>query len=126
MLDEGGRQQAQGRRGQDGAPNALSSPGGDQLRASLGEPAEEAEERKGRQPGDEDAAPAKHVRGATAQHQEAREGQRVSVDDPLLAGGRYVEGGAHLRQRDIDDRGVEDDHELRDAGDGEDRAALEP
>ena len=126
MLGEGGRQQAQGGRGQDGAPDALSGPGGDQLRSSLGEPAEEAEEGKGRQSDDEDAAPAKHVSGAAAEHQEAGEGQRVGVDDPLLAGIRHVEPGAHLRQRDIDDRDVEDDHELGDAGDREDRAARQP
>jgi hypothetical protein len=34
-----------------------------------------------------------------------------------------VQRGAHLREGDIDDRHVKDDHELRDAGDGEDRAS---
>jgi hypothetical protein len=57
-LGEGGRQQAQGGRGQDGAPDALSGPRGDELRAALGEPAKQTEEGKGRQTDDENAAPA--------------------------------------------------------------------
>jgi hypothetical protein len=49
--------------------------------------------------------------------QKARERQRVGVDHPLLAGSRHVKRRAHLRQRDVDDRHVADDHELGHAGD---------
>ena len=62
---------------------------------------------------DEEHAPAaEQVRGAPAEHQEAGERERVGVDDPLEAGGREAEPVADRRQRDVDDRHVEDDHEL--------------
>ena len=56
---------------------------------------------------------------ATAEHQEAREGDRVGVDDPLQAGGREMQPVAHRRQRHVHDGDVEDHHELGQADDGQ-------
>ena len=55
------------------------------------------------------------VGGPAAQQQEARECQRVGVDHPLEVGGREAEVAADRGQRDVHDRDVEDDHELRGA-----------
>ena len=47
--------------------------------------------------------------------EEAGERERVRAQDPLEVGGRDVEAALDRRQRDRDDRRVEDDDELRDA-----------
>ena len=65
--------------------------------------------------GEEGAASAEDVGAAAAEQQEAGEDDRVGVDDPLEAGRREAEAVADRRQRDVDDRDVEDDHELRQA-----------
>jgi hypothetical protein len=71
----------------------------------------------------EDLAAGEEVGGAPGQHQEAGEGQRVGVDDPLQAGVGEAERGVDVRQRDVDDRDVEDHHELRQT-DGEEEGVL--
>ena len=87
--------------------------------ARVGQRAGERGEHEQRRPGEEHAPATEQVGGPPAEHQEAREGDRVGVDDPLQAGGREVETVAHRRQRDVDDGDVEDDHELRQADDGQ-------
>ncbi len=55
------------------------------------------------------------VGGAPAEHQEARERDRVGVDDPLQFGRGEAEARLDRGQRDVDDGEVEDHHELRHA-----------
>ena len=62
---------------------------------------------------DEDTPPAEQVTGPPAKQQEPAEGERVSVDDPLQVGPGEVQGVLDVRQRHVDDGGVEHDHELR-------------
>ncbi len=50
-----------------------------------------------------------------AEHEEARERDRIGVDHPLQVGGVETEARLDRRERDVDDAQVEDDHELRDA-----------
>ena len=79
---------------------------------------ERAEQRGGgeqHQAGEEDPLAADQVAGATAEQQEAAEEQRVRVDDPLQVRLGDLQVGLDRRQRDVDDRGVEDHHELREA-----------
>ena len=73
-----------------------------------------------RHAGDEQLAPAEQVGGSTAEQQKAAEQQRVAVDDPLQVGLAEAEVGLDRRQRDVGDRRVEHDHELREADDDED------
>ena len=76
------------------------------------EAAEERAEREDQRPGDEDASPAEQVRGAAAQQEEAAEHERVGADHPLQVLLREPEIELDRRQRDVDDRDVEDGHEL--------------
>ena len=76
--------------------------------ARVGQRAGQRGEREQRGAGQEHAPAAEQVGGAAAEQQEAGEGQRVGVDDPLQARGREVRPCADRRQRDVDDRDVED------------------
>ena len=60
--------------------------------------------------------------GPAAEQQQAAEGQRVGVDDPLQAGAREAERPLNVGQRDVDDRGVEHHHELRGGDDDKGQA----
>ena len=55
-----------------------------------------------------------------AEQQQAAERERVGGDDPLAVAVGEVQRLLRGRQRDVHDRRVEDDHQLRDAEDGED------
>lgn len=54
-----------------------------------------------------------------AQQEQAAEGERVGAQYPGEVGGAEVEGGLDMRERDVHDRRVEDDHELACGDDGE-------
>ena len=103
---------------------ALRRAGRDQLPLGRGEAGGERGDGDQQQAGHEDAAAAEQVGGAAAEQQEAAEGEHVGVDDPgqVLLG--EVEGRADRRQRDVDDRGVEDDDELRRAEEDQGEPAL--
>ena len=118
-VGERRRDEAQGGGSQDGAADALGRTGGDQHAAALREASEQAEEGEEGEADHEDAAAAEEVGSTPAEHQEPGEGERVGVHDPLQRGGRHVQVDAHLRERDVNDRDVEHDHELRQATDGE-------
>ncbi len=109
----------QRRRREHRAADALQRPGTDQLATGLGEAAEQRGHREQRHPDEEQPAPAPQVRRASAEQQEAREGQGVGVQHPAERVLRHVQVGLHRRQRDIHDADVEHDHELGDADDGE-------
>ena len=83
------------------------------------EPARERGGREQAEPGQEHAAAAEQIAHPAAEQQEAAERERVGVDDPLEAVGGEAEIGLDGGQRDVHDRDVEDDHELRDGEDGE-------
>ncbi len=59
-----------------------------------------------------------------ADEQEAAERERVGRHDPLAAVGREAQIGLRRRQRDVHDRRVEHDHELRRAKQAEDGPAV--
>ena len=65
--------------------------------------------------GEEDAAAAEPVAEPPAEQQEAAEHQGVGADHPLQVLLREAEVVLDGRQRDVDDRDVEDGHELHDA-----------
>ncbi len=65
--------------------------------------------------GEEDFAPPEQVAEAPAGDEQHGERQRVGVDGPLQRGGRRVQAALDRRQRDVDDRVVEHDHEQREA-----------
>ena len=77
------------------------------------EPARQRGEREEDQAEHEDAPAPEQVGQPPAQQQEAAEGEDVGVDDPGQVALGEVERFADRRQRHVDDRGVEDDDELR-------------
>ncbi len=86
--------------------------------AALGQTSEQAEPGEQAEP-EEEHSPAPEQVGRTAAEQ-AGEGKGVGVDDPLLSGRREVQANLHLRQRHVDDRDVDHDHELGHAAQGQD------
>src|SRR5207244_12227686 len=49
----------------------------------------------------------------TAQHEKAAKGERIAADHPLDVLSRQAQRTLHRGQRHIDDRDVQDQHELR-------------
>ena len=98
--------------GDERAAEALQRAEGDQLAGALGEAVEQARDGEQDRAGDEDPLAPDDVRRAAAEQQEAAEEQRVAVDHPLEVGLAEVEVLLDRRQRDVDDRRVQDDHEL--------------
>ena len=93
-------------------------------RLAVGEAAGQRGEREQEQARDEHPPAPEQVSRAAAEEQEAGEGDRIGVDDPLQVDLGEVEPRADRGQRDVDDRDVEDDHELRQAGQEEGRAQM--
>ena len=88
---------------------AISCPG------AGGEPARQRGEREEDEAEEQDAPAAEQVGETAAEKEEATEGEDVGVDDPGQARLAEVERRADRRQRHVDDRRIEDDHELCDA-----------
>ena len=76
-----------------------------------------------RQPDQHQPASAVRVAEPAAGDQGQAEGERVARDDPLDGAGRGVQPLAHRRDRDVDDRDVEQRHEPDDQRDPEDPPA---
>ena len=96
-------------------------------RAAISIPDEVREPAQQRRDVENSTTPARKIRlrpmqvaGPAAEQQEAAEQQRVAVDDPLQVGRREAEVALDRGQRDVGDRRVEDDHELREADQDED------
>ena len=106
----------------DGAAQALHGARDDERGLVGRQAAGQRGEREQQHPGHEDAPAPEQVGRAAAQQQEAREGQRVGVDHPLQVDGGEAQILADRRERDVHDRDVEDDHELRQAGQGQNPA----
>jgi len=98
------------------AAQTLDRTSGDQQALAVGEAAGQRGQREQHQPGDEHPPSTKQIGGTATEQQEARERDRVGVDDPLEVRFREVQAAADRRQRDVDDRHVEDHHELGQAG----------
>jgi hypothetical protein len=94
--------------------SALRRARDDQPDVALGETAEQRGRREKDEAAHEHAPPAHEIRKASAEKQEAAERQRVGIDHPREVVLREVERGADGGQRHVHDRGVKDDHELRD------------
>ena len=112
-LGKGHRDDRQRRRRHDRGAEALGCPRREQPSLRLRDPARERGEREQHQSEHEHPAAPEQVGHAAAEQQEAAEGQRVGVDDPRKIGPREVKGPADRRQRDVHDRGVDHDDELR-------------
>jgi hypothetical protein len=115
----------QRRRRDQRAAEALEAAGGDQHPGAGGEAVEQRGGREDEHAGDEQPAPADEVGGAAAEQQEPAEHQRVGVDHPLQVRRRELEVVLDRRQRDVHDRGVEDDHELREADQHQDEPRVD-
>jgi hypothetical protein len=118
-LGEAGGEDRQRRRSDDRPAEPLRRARGDQRELVLGQTARERGEREQDEAAGEHLAPAEQIGGAAAEQQEAGERERVGVDDPGERRGREAEVVRDRRQRDVHDRHVEDDHELREAADDE-------
>jgi hypothetical protein len=125
-LGEAGREDRERRRRHDGAAEPLRGARADERQLVLRQPAGERRQREQREAAREHLAPPEQVGCAAAEQQEARERERVRVDDPGEARGLEAEVGRDRRQRHVHDRDVEHDHELRDAAEHEREGALTP
>ena len=105
-----------------GAAEALDRTRQDQHPTRGRESAAQGRQPEQQQRGDECPTLPQDVRGTSGEHQEAREHDRVSVDDPLQVRRGEAQALLNRRQRDVDDREIEDHHELRDAADAEQEA----
>jgi len=61
----------------------------------------------------EHASPADDVSQPTPQHEKAAKGECIAADHPLDVLGRQTQSSLHRGQRHVDDRDVQDQHELR-------------
>ena len=105
------------------AEDALQRAGADEDAEALRGAADRRGDGEAEQAGDEHALAAEEVAEATAEQQQAAEGQGVGGDDPLAAVVGEAERVLGGRQGDVHDRRVEDDHELGDGEHGEDDPA---
>jgi hypothetical protein len=116
---EGGVDDRERRGGHEGRPDPLGRTRADQHRGGAREPIDERGGGEERDAGEEQAAAPEQVREASAQEQEAAEGQRVGVDDPLQVGRAEPQAVLDRGQRDVHDGRVEHHHQLREADDGD-------
>ena len=111
----------QGQRGGEhpGAADPLQAAGEVEQGRVLGDAAEERGEGEDPEADREDAPAPEPVAERAGGEQEGGEGQRVGVDDPLQAGEAGVEFALDVRQGDVDDGDVEQQHERRDRDEDE-------
>ena len=103
------------------APHRLQHAEGDQQAERGGDAAQQRRDREDDEPRLEDAAAAEPVPGGPAEDQQAREHERVGVDDPLQARDTCVQFATDRGQGDVDDRVVEPDDQQAHAADHEDQ-----
>jgi hypothetical protein len=92
---------------------ALHGPEGDERLVGPRKPAEQGTDREEGQSGEEQSPPAEEVGEPSTEQKRAAEHDRVRGDDPLKARLREAQVDLDRGQGDIDDRDVQDDHELR-------------
>ena len=112
-LGERRRDDRQRRRRDDRGAEALNRARRDQPSFRLRDPAGERRQREQRQAEHEHPPAPEQVGEPAAEQQEPAERECVGVDDPREVGAREVESAPDRRQRDVHDRGVDHDHELR-------------
>ena len=112
-LGEGGREDRERGRRDHRRTEALHGSGADQEPARAREPARERGRDEDAEPDHEEPPPAEQVGRAATEQKESAEGQRIAACDPLQVRGREVERALDRRQRDVDDRDVDHEHELR-------------
>jgi hypothetical protein len=91
----------------------LQRPRRDDLALVGRQAAEQRREREEDEAADEKPAAAEQIGHPAAEQQKAAERQHVGIDDPRQIVLRELQVLADRRQRDVDDRGVEHDDELR-------------
>src|SRR6201999_1039230 len=91
---------------------ALQRPGGHEHAERLRETAERRCRGEADEPGDERPFTTEQVAELAAEQQQTAEREGVRRDRPLAALGREAERPLRGRQRDVDDRCVEHDHDL--------------
>ena len=112
-FGERGRDDRQRRRRDDRRAEALNRARGDQPCLRLGQAAGQRGEREDDQADHEHPPAPEQVGEASAEQQEPSERQRVGVHDPREVIAGEVQVGADRRERDVHDRRVDHDHELR-------------
>ena len=105
----------QDHRGGQRAADPLHEPRRHQELLALGQAAEEGGADEDRQPDHEDAPATDQVTEAPGEQKQTAEGDQVGVYDPREARLREPEVALDRRQRHVDDRLVEDDHQHPDA-----------
>ena len=119
-LGECRRDDRQRGRGDQRRTKPLQCPRADQHPLTGGEPVEQRGAREDHQADQEQALAAEEVTGAPSEEQESAEHERVGVDDPLQVALGQVQILLDRGKRDVHDRCVEHDHELRQADQDED------
>ena len=99
----------------DRAADALARARDDQEQRARGQRAQERGQREQAEADREHELAAEQVGERAGGQQERGQGQRVGVDHPLDVREARVQIGRDLRQRDVHDRDVEQQHERRDA-----------
>ncbi len=123
-LGEGGRQERErGGCGQ-GRARALERPGGQERPRRRCQPAEERADRKDGDAEEEDAAATEEVARPGPEKQESAEGEDVGVEHPRQRVRRESEVLLDVGKGDVDDRGVEHDHQLGCEDDGQEQRAM--
>ena len=123
LLERRRDDRERGRRDERGA-ETLERAAADQHPRGLREAVEQRRDREDDEAEEEEPLAPEQVARAAAEQQEAAEDERVRVDDPLEVGLREPEVLLDRRQRDVHDRRVEHDHELREADEDEDDPAV--
>ena len=123
---EGGDDDGEGGRRQEGAADALHGPGRGEPGRVLGQAADQAGHGEQPQPEQVDPAAPEQVGGPAAEQQEAGEGEHVGVDHPLQPGGAVVQVPPDGGKGHVDDGHIEHDHELGHAGNGQDHPIGDP
>ena len=118
-IGEGRREQGQYRRGEQRPECALDGPGRNQHGEVERGTTERRRQRKADQSDEERTFSPDDVADASAQEQEAAEREGVARHHPLAVGVGEVEVVLRGGERNVDDRVVEDDHQLGHAQDGE-------
>jgi hypothetical protein len=105
-------------------PNPWTPTGELQHEGGLRQATDQRSTREEHEPGHENDAAAEEIRGPTTQQEEAGKYQGIGIDDPLQIDLRKVKSGLDGRKRDVDHRGVHNDHELDKGHQGQNRGAL--
>ena len=122
-LGELGDDDREDHRGLGGGADALQEAGADQHALARRDAAQQRGDREDRQAGEEHALAADQVAEPAGEQQQAAERDQERVDDPGQVALAEVEVVLDRGQRDVHDRRVEHDHQLRQADDDQRRPA---